>query len=137
MQKVMFVCTHNSARSQIAEAILRQKFGDYYLALSAGTSPTSINLYTKEILAEIGINIVNQESKHVNEYLGSEVDLVVTVCDSAKEECPFLPGAKQYIHKSFEDPSHFSGNKEEVLTRFRKVRNKIIDWIEKEFSPPN
>ncbi|MFX0124150.1 MAG: arsenate reductase ArsC [Candidatus Hodarchaeota archaeon] len=133
MQKVLFVCTHNSARSQIAEAVLRAKYGDFYQAFSAGTSPTRLNPFVKKVMTEIGIDISDHEPKHTDSFLDQEIDIVVTVCDSAKENCPFFPGAKQYTHKSFPDPSQFSGSEEEMLNNVRLVRNEIIQWIDEEF----
>jgi len=135
LEKILFVCTHNSARSQMAEAILRANYGYKYRAYSAGTEPTNINPYVKKVLIEIGIDISNQESKHVNLYLNTKFDLVVTVCDSAKEECPFFPGAKQYDHMGFRDPSKFTGTEEEILNSIRKVRDEIIEWVNQKFNP--
>lgn len=132
---VLFVCTHNSARSQLAEAILRKKYGDYYRVFSAGTTPTTLNIYIKSILAEMGNDWSKYKSKSVNEFLDQKIDLVVTVCDSAKEKCPFFPGAKQYLHKNFEDPSTFTGTNEEILKSVRWIRDEISDWIEQEFNP--
>lgn len=132
---VLFVCTHNSARSQLAEAILRKKYGDYYRVFSAGTTPTTLNIYVKSILAEMGNDWSKYKSKSINEFLDQEIDRVVTVCDSAKEICPFFPGAKQHIHKSFEDPSTFTGTNEKILTSVRRIRDEISDWIEQEFNP--
>jgi arsenate reductase len=133
MQKVLFICTHNSARSQIAEAVLRAKYGEDFQAFSAGTNPTKLNPFVRGVMGEIGIDMSNHESKHINAFLDQEIDIVVTVCDSAKESCPFFPGAKQYRHKSFPDPSHISGSKEEILNKVRLVRNEIIKWIDEEF----
>lgn len=134
---VLFICTHNSARSQIAEALLRMKYGDFYLVLSAGTNPTSINPYTKRVLAELGIDISTQESKHISNFFNNKIDLAVTVCDSAKEECPFFPGANRFEHKSFEDPSGFTGTEEEILVAFRRIRDEISRWIDKKFGHYN
>ncbi len=135
MQKVLFICTHNSARSQMAEALLRFKFGERYQVFSAGTEPTNINPYIKEVMNEIGIDISSHESKHINLYLGEEIDLVVTLCDTAKENCPFFPGAKQYDHKNFPDPSQFTGTEEEILNKIRGIREEIRKWIDQEFNP--
>lgn len=133
--RVLFVCTHNSARSQLAEAILRQKYGKYYSVFSAGTEPTTLNNFIKSILAEMGNDWSKYKSKNVNEFIDQKIDLVVTVCDSAKETCPFFPGAKEYKHKSFEDPSKFTGTKEEILKEVRRVRDEIAEWIEQELDP--
>jgi arsenate reductase len=135
-QNILFVCTHNSARSQIAEAILRKNYGNHYRVFSAGTSPTDVNSFAIRVLAEIGLDITDFSSKHISLFLDQNIDIIVTVCDSAKENCPFFPGAKQYIHKSFPDPSQFSGSEEEILDHFRQVRNDIINWIDEEFGSP-
>ncbi|MHA2346314.1 MAG: arsenate reductase ArsC, partial [Candidatus Hodarchaeales archaeon] len=129
---VLFVCTHNSARSILAESLLRKKYGESFQIFSAGTNPTTINPYVAKILAKMGINTSNLKSKHVNEFLGRTIDFVITVCDSAKEECPFFPGAKQYLHKSFDDPSTFTGSDEAILREVQRVRDEISKWIEEE-----
>jgi len=127
-KKVLFLCTHNSARSQMAEAIMRHYLGDYYEAYSAGTKPGKVNPYTIKVLEEIGINTSGLYSKSVEEFVGWEFDYVITVCDSAKEECPFFPG-KVVMHKSFPDPSSYEGSEEEKLNFFRRVRDEIRSWI--------
>jgi len=132
-KRVIFICTHNSARSQMAEGILKFLYGDKYEVFSAGTNPKDVNPFAVEVMKEIGVDISKNRAKSVNEFLGEEFDFVVTVCDNAKENCPFFPGGKKYIHKSFEDPSQFKGDKEEILNFFRKVRDEIKDWIEKNF----
>ncbi|MHA2239818.1 MAG: arsenate reductase ArsC [Candidatus Hodarchaeales archaeon] len=132
---VLFVCTHNSARSILAESLLRKKHGESFQIFSAGTNPTTINPYVVKILAKMEIDISNLKSKHVNEFLGRTIDFVITVCDSAKEDCPFFPGAKQYLHKSFDDPSTFTGSDEVILKEVQRVRDEISKWIEEEFVP--
>ena len=132
---VLFVCTHNSARSQLAEALLREHYGDFYRVFSAGTSPTSLNIFVKRVLAEMGNDWSKHKSKHVDEFSDQDIDIVVTVCDSAKENCPFFPGAKSYLHKSFEDPSTFTGTSDEILSAVHKVKDEISDWIKLEFDP--
>ena len=136
-KRVLFICTHNSARSQMAEGLLKALYGDKYEVFSAGTHPTRVNPYAIEVMKEIGIDISNHYSKSVNEFLGMKIDYVVTVCDSAKEECPYFPGGKAYIHKSFEDPSSVVGTHEEKLEVFRKVRDEIKKWIEKTLGEDN
>ncbi|SNR73448.1 arsenate reductase ArsC [Desulfurobacterium atlanticum] len=133
-KKVLFVCTHNSARSQMAEGILRAVYGDRYDVYSAGTKSTGVNKYAVKVMREIGIDISSHTSKKVEELKGIEFDVVVTVCDSAKESCPYIPGAKRYVHKSFKDPSSATGDEEEILETFRKVRDEIKSWIVEEFS---
>ena len=132
-KKVLFLCTHNSARSQMAEGILRSSHGDKYEVYSAGTEPSRVNPYAVRAMAEIGVDISQHISKHVEKYSGKDFDTVVTVCDYAKDECPTLPGAARYLHKGFTDPSRFRGKDEEILAGFRIVRDEIKSWIEKEF----
>jgi len=128
-RKVLFICTHNSARSQMAEGLLRTMYGDRYEAYSAGIKPTGVHPLAVRVMAEIGIDISHHRSKSVVEFLGAEFDYVVTVCDRAKESCPFFPGAREYIHVGFDDPAGFSGTEEESLSVFRRVRDEIKKWI--------
>lgn len=132
-KKVLFLCTHNSARSQMAEGILRSSRGDKYEVYSAGTEPSRVNPYAVRAMAEIGVDISEHISKHVDKYSGEDFDTVITVCDNAKEVCPTFPGAAKYLHKGFTDPSRFRGKDEEILAGFRVVRDEIKSWIEKEF----
>ena len=132
-KKVLFICTHNSARSQMAEGILRTLYGDRYEAYSAGTQPTKVNPYAIKVMSEIGIDISNHRSKSAEEFRGKEFDYVVTVCDDAKEACPFFPGGKTYLHKGFKDPSEFKGNENEIVAEFQRVRDEIKRWIEETF----
>ena len=132
-KKVLFICTHNPARSQMAEGILRTLYGDRYEAYSAGTQPTKVNPYAIKVMSEIGIDISNHRSKSAEEFRGKEFDYVVTVCDNAKEACPFFPGGKTYLHKGFKDPSEFKGNENEIVAEFQRVRDEIKRWIEETF----
>ena len=134
-KSVLFVCTHNSARSQLAEALLRGIFGDFYQVFSAGTSPTSLNIFVKSILAEMGYDWSKYKSKHVDNFLDQDINIIATVCDSAKEVCPFFPGAKKYLHKSFRDPNTFTGTNDEILESVRRIKDEISDWIKQEFDP--
>lgn len=136
-RKVLFICTHNSARSQMAEGLLRTLYGDYYEAYSAGTQATRVNPYAIKVMAEIGIDISHQRSKSIEEFRSHKFDYVVTVCDHAKETCPFFPGANFYIHKGFKDPSEAVGDEESILKEFRKVRDEIKMWIEETFGDIN
>ena len=131
-EKVLFICTHNSARSQIAEAYINRLLGDRYEAHSAGTEPSSINPYVVKVMEEVDIDLTEARPKSIEEFRGRTFDYVVTVCDQAKEVCPFFPG-KEVIHTSFEDPSEFEGSDEEVLEQVRKVRDEIKKWIIKTF----
>ncbi len=132
-QKALFICTHNSARSQMAEGLLNHLYGDKYEADSAGTQPTGVNPYAIKVMQEIGIDISHHRSKSVQEFLNQEIDCVITVCDSANETCPFFPGGKKRLHQSFQDPSIFTGSEEEILNGFRKVRDEIKKWIQGAF----
>jgi len=127
-KKVLFLCTHNSARSQMSEGLLRALYGDRYEAYSAGTEVTRVNPYVAKSMAQIGIDLSAHRSKSVEEFRGMEFDYVVTVCDNARENCPFFPG-KQIIHHSFSDPSRFTGTEEEILQGVAKVREEIKAWI--------
>jgi len=131
-QKVLFICTHNSVRSQMAEALLRTLYGNYYEAYSAGIEPTSVNPYVVEVMKELGIDLSTHRSKSIEEFQGMIFDIVVTVCDNAKEACPFFPG-KKVIHKGFDDPANLDGPIEDTLDVFRRVRDEIKDWIKKTF----
>ncbi|MEO0083784.1 MAG: arsenate reductase ArsC [candidate division WOR-3 bacterium] len=134
-QKVLFICTHNSARSQMAEGLLNHLYGDKYEAYSAGTQPTQVNLYAIKVMQELGIDISRHRSKSLQEFLNQDFDYVITVCDSANETCPFFPNGKKRIHQSFQDPTSFIGisSEEEILNVFRQVRDKIKQWIQETF----
>ena len=129
-KSVLFICTHNTARSQMAEGFLRTLYGKHFNAYSAGTHPSAIHPYTIRVMWEVGIDISIYRSKSTDEFLEMKCDYVITVCDSAKESCPFFSGGKKYIHKSFEDPTQCEGTKEEKVALFRRVRDEIKDWIE-------
>ena len=133
-QSVLFLCTHNSARSQIAEGLLNHLRGDSYQAYSAGTDPGVVHPIAVRVMNEIGIDISAHRSKHVREFIGQQFDLVITVCDNAREACPFFPGAKAVEHESFPDPAAVVGSKEEKLVAFRSVRDAILKWLEKRFT---
>ena len=130
--RVLFLCTHNSARSQMAESLLRHLAGDRFEAHSAGTEATHVRPLAIRAMDEIGVDITGQESKTLERYLEQPIDYVVTVCDAANEACPFFPGAKNRLHWSFEDPSRAEGTEEERLEVFRKVRDEIRERIERE-----
>lgn len=117
----------------MAEGLLNALYGSLYEAYSAGTQPSGVNPYAIEVMAEIGIDISHHRSKYLSEFLGQEFDYVVTVCDKAKDSCPFFPGGKNYIHKGFDDPSSAQGTKEEILSKFREIRDEIRRWVEETF----
>ncbi|MGQ9614783.1 MAG: arsenate reductase ArsC [Spirochaetota bacterium] len=131
-KRILFICTHNSARSQMAEGFINNLYGDRYEALSAGTEKTRVNPYAIEAMKMAGIDISNQRSKSIEEFRGELFDYVVTVCDSARSNCPFFPG-KKVLHKSFNDPAEAIGNHEEVLQVFLRVRDEIRAWIDETF----
>jgi arsenate reductase len=131
-QRVLFLCTHNSARSQMAEGLLRHLAGDRFEAVSAGTQATSVKPEAIQAMAELGVDISGQSSKTLERYLGEPFDHVVTVCDDANEACPVFPGAKSRLHWSFRDPSRAEGSEEERLEVFRTVRDEIQARIREE-----
>lgn len=131
--RVLFLCTHNSARSQMAEGLLRHLAGDRFEAMSAGTEATHVRPLAIRAMDEIGVDISGHESKTLECYLGEPFDHVVTVCDEANEACPNFPGAKGRLHWSFRDPSRADGTEEERLAVFRNVRDEIRHRIEHQF----
>jgi arsenate reductase len=128
-RRVLILCTGNSARSQMAEGLLRHLAGDEFESFSAGVAPTSVRPEAIEALAEIGIDLSNHRSKSVDEFLGQEFDLVITVCDNANEHCPVFPAETKRIHWSFEDPAAVEGNHDLRLAAFRKVRDQIAERL--------
>ena len=139
--RVLFLCTGNSARSQMAEAFLRKYAGDRFEAHSAGLEPKSVNPFTIRVMQEVGIDISDQTSKGVNTYLGKVLfQYMITVCDDADKNCPTVwPGVNQRMHWSFEDPAAFEGTDEEKLTKFREIRDliekRIQAWLEEQDIP--
>lgn len=131
-KRVLFLCTHNSARSQMAEGLLRHLAGGSFEAASAGTEATRVKPEAVAAMAEIGADISTQESKTMERYLDEPFDYVITVCDDANEACPYFPGAKKRLHWSLPDPSRASGADEERLEVFRSVRDQLKDRIERE-----
>ncbi len=133
--KVLFLCTGNSARSQMAEGYLRYAAGDHFEPLSAGIEPKGLNPLAIEAMQEIGIDISHQKSKDVVSFLGQYIPYIVTVCDNARERCPIFPRTFKFLHWSFEDPAAAKGSHEEQLAVFRRVRDEIVRGIEEEFAP--
>ena len=127
-QHVLFLCTGNSARSQMAEAILRQIAGDEYIAYSAGTQPRGVHPRTIEVMDEIDVDIRQQKSKNIDLFVDQQFDFVITLCDRAKERCPAFPGAA-LIHWGFDDPTETCGDRDIELRQFRKVRDEITRRI--------
>jgi arsenate reductase (thioredoxin) len=133
-KKVLFICTYNSARSQMAEAFLNQLHGDLYQAWSAGTKPSQVHPLAVKAMAETGIDISGNRSKSLEEFMDKTWDVVVTVCDNAREACPFFPGAHKQIHRGFEEPSAARGGEDEELSVFRRVRDEIRAWVTETFA---
>ena len=131
--KVLFICTHNSARSQMAEGLIRTLYPDRYEPYSAGTEPSTVNPYAVRVMAELGIDISSHCSKPLDEFLDMKFDYLVTVCNQAKQACPLFPGGKESIHKGFEDPAAFTGSEDEKIPIFRRVRDEIRKWIVETF----
>jgi len=119
--RVLFVCTGNSARSIMAEALLRRHGGDRFEVHSAGTEPRGVNPLTLRVLADAGIDASGARSKSVNEFLGQRFDYVVTVCDQARQVCPVFPGVHESMHWGYDDPADATGTEEERLAVFRRV----------------
>lgn len=127
-QRVLFLCTGNSARSQMAESLLRHFAGDRFEVFSAGTRPVGLNPNAVTAMAELGISIAGSRSKSVDEFAGQQFDYIFTVCDSAKESCPIFPGGGRRVHQSFEDPA--AAPADQQLGVFRKVRDQIADRLQ-------
>jgi arsenate reductase len=132
-QSVLFLCTHNSARSQMAEGLLRSIAGDRFEVQSAGTERTSVHPLAIRVMAERGIDISGHTSKVLAKSMRASGDYLITVCDDANERCPFVPGIRKRLHWSLEDPSRATGTDEERLAVFRRVRNQIearlSEWL--------
>lgn len=129
---MLFLCTHNSARSQMAEALLRALGGDRFEAFSAGTEATHVRPLAIRAMAEFGVDISGQQSKTLDRYLDKPFDAVITVCDQANEACPVFFGARERLHWSFPDPSKAEGSEEQQLAVYRNVRDAIRERIERE-----
>ena len=126
-KRVLILCTGNSARSQMAEGLLRAMAGDRLDVFSAGTRPAGLNPNATAAMAEIGIDISGHRSKSVDEFLGQAFDYVITVCDSARESCPVFPGQARQIHHDFEDPAAAPADRQ--LAVFRNVRDELREWL--------
>jgi arsenate reductase len=126
----MIICTGNSARSQMAEEILRNDADDRFDVFSAGVNPTRVRPEAIAVMGEIGIDISGQRSKSVDQFIGQDFDYVITVCDNARETCPVFPGKAIRIHQAFEDPPPSSAvDTDSIMTIFRRVRDEIREWM--------
>lgn len=128
-KRVLFLCTHNSCRSQIAEALVNHYLGDRFEAYSAGTEKTRVNPQAVQILAELGIDISHHRSKTLDEFADESFDHVITLCGSANEQCPLFFGGVERVHIGFDDPSRSTGTNEEIMQEFRRVRDEIKERI--------
>ena len=128
--KVLFLCTGNSCRSQIAEGWARHLKGNVIEPYSAGLRPIGVNPRAIKVMAEAGVDISAQKSEHIDELPGIDFDYVITLCDNASESCPVFSGKAKVIHKPFDDPYFASGSEEQILTTFRKVRDDIRTFVE-------
>jgi len=124
-KRLLFLCTGNSARSQMAEGLLRHEAGDRFEVFSAGTHPSLVRPEAIAVMNEIGIDISGHRSKSIDEFKSQELDTVITVCDNAKETCPVFPGKTQRLHWPFEDPASVQGTEEDRKDAFRKTRDRI------------
>ena len=134
---VLFLCTGNSCRSQMAEAWLRKLGGDRFTVYSAGLEPHGVNHYTIQVMEETGYDMSGHRSKHLDEFIGAiEFDFLITVCGNADERCPYFPGMGTRLHWPFEDPAAFEGPEYEKIEQFRKIRDqikeKIQSWLDAE-----
>jgi len=129
-KKVLFLCTGNACRSQMAEGWARYLRSDSIEAFSAGVSPGQVSERATEVMREAGVDISEQYSKHVNDLAGIDFDCVITLCDNAREVCPVFGGDTKVIHNNFLDPAFVPGTNEEIMEAFRKVRDQIKDFVE-------
>ena len=128
-QRILILCTGNSARSQMAEGLLRHDAGDRFEVFSAGTKPGQVRPEAISVMRELGIDISCHRSKHVDEFADQPFDYVLTVCDNANESCPVYPGHTNRLHRSFDDPAAAQGSEPERLAVFRRVRDEIRDYL--------
>jgi arsenate reductase len=129
-KRVLILCTGNSARSQMAEGLLRHDAGERFDVFSAGTRPSRVRGEAIAVMRELGIDISHHRSKSVDEFVGQPFDYVLTVCDNAKESCPIFPGKTVTIHQNFEDPAAWHGSEEERLALFRRVRDEMRHYLQ-------
>jgi arsenate reductase len=132
-KRVLFICTANAARSQMAEGLLRAKFGNRYEVFSAGTRQSKVSTRAIAVMQEVGIDISHHRSKTLAEFEGTPFDRAITLCDNAHAVCPMVSGARKTIHHGFSDPHLTPGTEEEVLDGYRKVRDEISAWIDTTF----
>lgn len=132
-KRILILCTGNSARSQMAEGLLKHICQNEFEIFSAGTKPSIVRLEAIKVLAEIGIDISKNRSKSVDEFANQDIDYVLTVCDNAKENCPYFPAQTKLLHHSFADPAEVEGGEDARLTAFRRVRDQIQEYLSGSF----
>lgn len=132
-QRILFICTANAARSQMAEGLLRARYGDRFEVFSAGTRQSKVSTRAIAVMQEIGIDISHHYSKTLDEWEGQPFDLAITLCDKAHGVCPVVPGAQKTLHHGFCDPHLTPGTEDQVLEGYRNVRDALAAWIEREF----
>jgi len=132
-KKILFLCTHNAARSQMAEGFVNALCADRYEAYSAGSEPTAVHPCAIEVMAEQGIDIASQRAKSLDEYDNASFDYVVTMCADAQENCPIFPGGAEYLHHSFVNPGSVLASGNDQCAAFRRVRDEIKVWLEETF----
>ena len=130
-KRVLILCTGNSARSQMAEGLLRNDAGEKFEVESAGVAPSRVRPEAIAVMKEIDIDISSHRSKSADEFIGQDFDYIITVCDNAKETCPFFPGNAERIHQTFTDPAEVEGDEETRLDAFRRVRDEIRTWLQR------
>jgi len=128
-ERVLILCTGNSARSQMAEGLLRELHGDKFEVHSAGVDPSIVRPEAIDVMKEIGIDISGHTSKSADLFDGQKFDYIITVCDNAKEQCPYFPGSAKRIHRTFEDPASASGTYDDRAAAFRRVRDQISEYL--------
>lgn len=128
-KKALFLCTGNSARSQMAEGLVNHDFAGAIEAFSAGTDPQGLNKYAVQVMSELGIDISDNTSEHISKYEGQTFDYVITLCDDANENCPVFFGGVKRLHMGFSDPAKATGSDEEILVEFSRIRDKIRAWM--------
>ena len=133
MKKILVLCTGNSCRSQMAHGFL--EYLTNFQIFSAGTKPEPVNKYAAEVMNELDINISFNTSNHIDEYLDQNIDLVLTVCNNAKEICPVFPKQTYFIHHSFDDPADATGTYEQKIVVYKKIRDQIHNFLKSEFLP--
>jgi arsenate reductase (thioredoxin) len=129
-KRVLFLCTGNSARSQMAEGFLRKLGGDHFIVASAGTAPVGVNPLAIKVMSEVGIDISSHTSDAVSADLLANIDLLITLCGDARENCPFVPVKVDKRHWPLEDPARAEGSEEQKLQRFREIRDEIKGYVE-------